>query len=243
MKIAFIADIHSNHLALAAVLQDIGRLGADRIVQLGDAINGPLDPCATLRIVRESGMAGIRGNGERMVVDSALSNPSKSVRFTRECLSKSELEFAGRWPSTLSEDGWLACHGSPRSDTEYLLEDVSAGGIALRRPEKVLEILGTGGSSLILCGHTHVPRVVSLPNGGLVVNPGSVGLPAYSDDQPVFHRMETGSPHARYAVVEGIPGRWSASLRVVPYDWDQAADIAVRNGFPDWAVSLRTGFA
>jgi predicted phosphodiesterase len=243
MKIAFIADIHSNDLALAAVLEDIGRIGADRIVQLGDAINGPLDPCATVRMLRDFGVTGIRGNGERMVVDVALPNPSKSVRFTRERLSKNDSEFAASWPATLSEDGWLACHGSPRSDTEYLLEDVSAGGVALRRPEKVLEVLGTSGSGLILCAHTHIPRVVSLPNGGLVVNPGSVGLPAYSDDLPVTHRMETGSPHARYAMVEGIAGRWRVSLRVVPYNWEQAADTAVRNGFHDWAVSIRTGFA
>jgi predicted phosphodiesterase len=34
-------------------------------------------------------------------------------------------------------------------------------------------------ASLILCGHTHIPRVVRLRDGRIVVNPGSVGCPGY----------------------------------------------------------------
>ncbi len=40
----------------------------------------------------------------------------------------------------------------------------------------------------------------------LVVNPGSIGMPAYTDDTPVPHAIETGAPHARYAVVTCGPG-------------------------------------
>ena len=36
----------------------------------------------------------------------------------------------------------------------------------------------------------------------MVVNPGSVGLPAYTDTEPVKHSMEMGAPHARYAVLD-----------------------------------------
>ena len=43
--------------------------------------------------------------------------------------------------------------------------------------------------SLLLCGHTHIPRTVALPDRSLVVNPGSVGLPAYTEDTPGFHRV------------------------------------------------------
>ena len=61
---------------------------------------------------------------------------------------------------------------------------------------------------LILCGHTHLPRVVALSSGQLVVNPGSVGLPAYADDAPVAHAMQTFSPHASYAILESGPSGW-----------------------------------
>ena len=45
-------------------------------------------------------------------------------------------------------------------------------------------------------------RIVALDHDRLVVNPGSVGLPAYTDTEPVTHSMEMGAPHARYAVLE-----------------------------------------
>ena len=45
---------------------------------------------------------------------------------------------------------------------------------------------------------THIPRVVYLANGfKIVINPGSVGLPAYKDELPVVHKMESGTPHAK----------------------------------------------
>ncbi|EOW6434492.1 metallophosphoesterase family protein [Cronobacter turicensis] len=55
--------------------------------------------------------------------------------------------------------------------------------------------------SLILCGHTHIPRSVEISSTCLIVNPGSVGLQAYDDEHPFFHKMEAGSPHARYAIL------------------------------------------
>jgi hypothetical protein len=102
---------------------------------------------------------------------------------------------------------------------------------------------------LIVCGHTHVPRVTQVSEHCLVVNPGSVGLKAfdYVEDGET-HYLENGTPHASYAVVEeievrGQATRWKASLHRIPYDWDAAAQLAERNQRPEWAFALRTGFA
>jgi hypothetical protein len=43
-----------------------------------------------------------------------------------------------------------------------------------------------------------MPRVVALPDGRQIANAGSVGLPAYEDDVPSWHVVETGTPDARY---------------------------------------------
>jgi hypothetical protein len=77
--------------------------------------------------------------------------------------------------------------------------------------------------------------------GRLIVNPGSVGLPAYEDDTPEYHVMETGATHARYAILERVQGRWVAELVAVPYDYLLAADQARKNNRPDWEIALRTG--
>ncbi len=201
-----------------------------------------MDPCATVRMLKECEAIHVRGNGDRMVFNPECRNPSKSALFARGRLSIEDLAFAATWPAIYQEEGWLACHGSPRSDTEYLLEEVRHDGVSIRNREKITAILGKDYAPLVLCGHTHIPRVVYLPNGCTIVNPGSIGLPAYYDDLPAPHKMETGSPHARYAIVEGAIEQLSVSIRVVPYDWEKAALTAARNGFPEWLHALQTGY-
>jgi hypothetical protein len=100
--------------------------------------------------------------------------------------------------------------------------------------------------SLLACGHSHVPRSVRLGSKLLIINPGSVGLPAYDDDHPYplskFHRIENGSPDARYAVVEKSDGHWRCDLISVPYDHESMALLAEERDRPDWAHALRTGW-
>jgi hypothetical protein len=120
----------------------------------------------------------------------------------------------------------LGVHGSP--------------GIRAARPDEVRARFGARSAGLVLCGHSHVPRVMAL-NGTLFVNPGSVGLPAYDHDHPHDHVVECGSPHARWAIVEHGAQGWQAQLRATAYDWHAAAEQAEAAGRGDWADALRSG--
>ena len=75
----------------------------------------------------------------------------------------------------------------------------------------------------------------------LIVNPGSVGLPAYAGDHPNPHAIENGAPHARYAMLEKTRQGWQVDLRAVPYDHLAQAAVASRQGRDDWAHALATG--
>ena len=77
--------------------------------------------------------------------------------------------------------------------------------------------------------------------GRLVINPGSVGLPAYDHDVPWPHVMEAGSPHARYALLTRGAEGWQIDQVLVPYPWEEAAAQARRNGRPDWGEWIATG--
>jgi diadenosine tetraphosphatase ApaH/serine/threonine PP2A family protein phosphatase len=131
-----------------------------------------------------------------------------------------------------------------------MLETVELDG---QRPASRAEVEARAGghaAGLIACGHTHVPRVVQTGDGRVIVNPGSVGLQAYDSDhplappgQPALYYVENGSPHASYAVVEEVEGGWDVSVHHVRYDRAAAAACAERNGRPEWAHALRTGFA
>src|SRR5690606_31828111 len=111
------------------------------------------------------------------------------------------------WPEVFRHAEFLACHGSPSSDVEYLLEDPLSGSVRLRSISEVEAGL-SGIEGLVLGAHSHVPRWVRVNNLTWVLNPGSVGLPAYSLVSPWPHKMEAGSPCARYAVAEQLEEGW-----------------------------------
>jgi putative phosphoesterase len=228
-RIAILADIHGNVWALDAVLADVRRQGADVLFNLGDVLWGPLEPRATFeRLQREDVLLTVRGNQDREPCDAG--------------------EEAAEWLQSLPEtavfeDEIFLCHGTPSSDETYLLEDVSSGRPLPKSDSEIAGLLGDVGYPVILCGHTHIPRLVSLASGQIVLNPGSVGLAAYSDDQPVPHAMETFSPHASYAILTRTASGWDVAFQKVAYDFEKASQAAASGGRKDWARSLATGRA
>jgi putative phosphoesterase len=241
--IAVVADVHGNTWALDAVLEDARAQGVDRFVDLGDCVAGPLEPARTADRLMSLGALTVRGNNDRAVVDG---DTAPSAAVARSELDERHLEWLAALPATAWVAGQVfACHGTPDDDTTYLLEEVTACGIRRRSPRDVEALLGSAadGAQVILCGHTHLARVLPLSRGAQVVNPGSVGLPAYDDDLPHPHVMESGSPHARYVLLRARDGRWSAEFRTLAYAWDEAAAAARARGREDWAVALETGLA
>ncbi|HDR9049769.1 metallophosphoesterase family protein [Burkholderia vietnamiensis] len=242
MKIAALSDIHGNLAALDAVLDDVRRRGADVIVNLGDIVSGALHPAETADRLIALDLPTIRGNHERQLLERTRDAMGLSDRWAHDTLHERHRAWLAALPerATLGDDVLLV-HGTPASDLDYFLETVTRDGCRAATPDEIAQRAGDEPASLILCGHTHVPRVARLADGRTIVNPGSVGLPAYRDDFPYPHRIETGSPHARYAIVSRTPAGWHAELHTVEYDWQTAADTAAARGRDEWAVALRTG--
>ena len=133
------------------------------------------------------------------------------------------------------------CHGTPTSDESYLLEEMGPNGASLKKTEDILKLINGISQHLIFCAHTHIPRVVYLPNNKIVINPGSVGLPAYEDELPIYHKMESGSHHANYTIVTKIEDDWMIEQISIPYNRDAAIIQSEKNERTDWAVALQTG--
>lgn len=241
-RIAVLSDIHGNLAALEAVLADIEGRGADRIVNLGDICSGALFPRETAERLMALDLPTIRGNHERQVLTLPRDRMGLSDRHAADTMRADQIAWFESLPVQLRlTDEVLMVHGTPRSDIEYWLETVEPTGLRAATAGEVRERADGVDAAVVLCGHTHIPRVVQVEGGPLVVNPGSVGLPAYDDDRPFPHVVETGSPHARYALVERGAEGWSAELLAVEYDWDEAARVARANGREDWARALVTG--
>ena len=256
MRYAVLSDIHGNLTALKAVLADVAQQGADRILNLGDILSGPIQPAETADFLMARDFITIAGNHERQLLQaraSAAMDPQTSDGFAAIKTGAHHAAWVGAHPAFhWLEPDVLMVHGTPGSDLVYWLHtvtpdmgahgscglrDATAGEVAQRLASGPLD---AARASLVLCGHTHIPRAVQC-GATLIVNPGSVGLQAYSDGHPHPHRTENGSPHARYALVERGPTGWNVEHRAVAYDWDEPARIAAANGRPDWAYALTTG--
>jgi putative phosphoesterase len=242
-RIAAISDIHGNLAALDAVLEDIDKRGCDLIVNLGDILSGPLQPAETADRLMALDLPTIRGNHERQLLEQSQERMGASDAYARTCLTDAQMTWLRALPTSLRLDDRVhLCHGTPRNDLEYFLEDIDAAGTRAAAPGLVNERAGDIDAEVILCGHTHMPRSMQLADGRLVVNPGSVGLQAFAwEDHPHPHVMETGSPHARYALLERGTHGWTVAHIAVAYDWESAARTADRHGRPEWAYALRHG--
>lgn len=245
MRIALVSDIHGNLAALEAVAADIRRRGADSVINLGDNLSGPLLPLETAHFLMASGWLSLAGNHERQLLACRPGQEGNTPDgYARAQLGEPELDWLRslRPRHQLTEE-ILLCHGTPDSDCTYLLEANHHGVLSLASAAEIAGCLGGVASSMVACGHTHLPRSVRLATGQLVVNPGSVGLQAFSDDQSGFHIMETGSPDARYAIIEKTASGWLVEHCSIPYDHESMAALAKLRACPDWEVALLHGRA
>lgn len=244
MKVAIISDIHGNDLALEAVLADIDALGITDIVNLGDHVSGPLNAARTADVLMARDIPSISGNHDRYLLTLDPADMGLSDRAAHAQLQPRHIEWLATLPATrIYRDAFFLCHGTPVSDEAYWLEALTAEGVVHQAASSAIEAFATGITQpVILCGHTHIPRAIRLADGRLVVNPGSVGCPGYTDDHPVAHKVEVGSPDARYALIERSGDDWSVTFRAVPYDHQAMSRLAGQRDRPEWAEALASGF-
>jgi predicted phosphodiesterase len=242
MRIAVIADIHGNALALDAVLADLERLRPDLIVELGDSVSGPLRPRETFERLAALGAPAVRGNHDRWLATRARGALGDWDLQAYDELTPAQRSVLGERPlNRVVAPGVLAVHATPTRDDIYLLDEVDGGRIVRAGPDSIRSRLGQVEARLVLCAHSHRADLVHLAGGPIILNPGSVGCPAFNSTSGI---AEAGSPDARYAIVEIMPGgEFRFEQIALPYDHEAAARLAEANGRPEWAFALRTGFA
>ncbi|WP_342562211.1 metallophosphoesterase family protein [Paenibacillus sp. FSL R7-0345] len=241
-SIAVISDIHSNSYALEAVLNDIDSRGIKTIVNLGDTLFGPIDPIKTAELLmKRPHITNIMGNCDRYLLQDQMD--SLTFHYVKPLLTQEINHWIQTFNRTCIIDDLLFCHGTPLSDDEYLLDEVSIHGVVEKSVEKLMSELAFVDQKLIFCGHTHKQKTVWLPDGKWIVNAGSVGLPAYFEDTPHPHYMESKTPHAKYVIVSRNDQSWVLENILLPYDYELAAQRADQNDREDYSYAIRYGRA
>ncbi len=244
MRLAAISDIHGNSAALAAVLDNIDRQEVDLTVNLGDCFSGPLDAAGTAELLAARDFPTVRGNHDRLLYDRPVEEMGNWEAWAIDALSKTTLDWCRSLPLTLEIGDVLLCHATPKADDQNWLDRRGkTHRLVARDLPDVLERAEGVTAPMTLCGHTHTPRSLRLPDGRRIVNPGSVGCPAYLDTrmEPNFVH-QTGAADARYAILDGQGADWTVALISVPYDPAEMVKLAEARGAAGWVRALETGW-
>ena len=202
VRIAALYDIHGNAPALEAVLSEIKDV--DVIVIGGDVVWGPWPRETLTRLQCLHNASFIVGNTDRDVFNRSA-NGKHINDWCADRLTRDQLTFLQSWPATVSLDGILFCHGSPRRDTDRIT--------IATPPDRILAWCEGAKESTIVCGHTHAQFKRPIDRR-MIVNAGSVGNPF-------------GQPGAYWAFFDS--GR---QLRFTPYDTVAVAHRVLDSGFP-----------
>lgn len=242
MKIAVLSDIHGNSWALTEVLKNVLKKKPDLIINLGDSFYGPLNPRETYSLLNDYNIISIAGNEDRLIIENLeRDDNTATLKQVIDNLSADAIDWLYSLPETqILHCHALMCHGTPCSDTTYLLEKICDTCIAVNDPEKIETLLNGSDQKIIFCGHSHTPHIVKA-HDRVIINPGSVGLPAYDDTFPVYHKIENFHSDATYCFVEVNDPEIKSEIISVPYDVDEAVKCAIQCGRNDWAKWLKTG--
>lgn len=241
-KIAILSDIHGNSWALREVLADIESKGVETIINLGDSLYGPLDPQGTFNLLNENEVISISGNQDRYILENLDSNSDLiTLEFVKAQIVDDIVNWLKKLPFDLIYKNEIyCCHASPTSDSTYLLEDIRPDYVTVKDNQEIDRLLKNIKQKIVVCGHSHVSRIVETDKK-IVINTGSVGLPAYDDDLPIPHKMENFCSHARYSVLSFTNNSVNIDQIAILYDCEAAAKIAEENNRNDWANWIRTG--
>jgi diadenosine tetraphosphatase ApaH/serine/threonine PP2A family protein phosphatase len=236
MRLAVIADIHSNLEALESVLACIDQEGVEAILNLGDLVGYNASPNECLELLRGYNVRSLAGNH-----DLALFDPERAQHFNiiayqalmwcREQIHPEFLEFLRGLPLLQEEPGtFLACHGTPASPDTYISYHFQG--------KRVLKhLLRLANIRVCFFGHTHrralwyrdirgkvALRPISYgkmrlsPEEHYLINPGSVGQP------------RDGNPDAAYAIFDDE--EFSIDFKSAPYDIGGAQRRILAAGLP-----------
>ena len=204
MRIAILADIHSNLAAFEAVLEDLKTKGGfEKIWCLGDVVGYGPDPHQCIELLCQYDHLCVAGNHDWAAIgkmDTSDFNPVAAAAsyWTTEQLTADDIKYLEGLPLDICQDDFTLVHGSPREPIwEYMLS-----------AETARDNFACFETDFCLVGHSHVPLVyesqgsmvissqfpedasLKLGKNRLIINPGGVGQP------------RDGDPRASYALYD-----------------------------------------
>jgi diadenosine tetraphosphatase ApaH/serine/threonine PP2A family protein phosphatase len=238
--IAVFGGIYSNHLALAAALEDAHRRGAEAIYCLGDlGAFGPT-PDKVFPLLRDHNIQCIQGNYDNSIGNGlpdcqcGYTDPRDnhfarlSYAYTLANTSAANRAWLRDLPAQrsiqLGRYRVLLCHGSPRKTNEFLWESTTSTHFLER-------LLSEQDADVVLATHTGIKWHRRLTNDRHFVNVGVLGRPENDGKTNVWYALVTASPGFQ---VEFVP---------VTYDQQRlAAEMRAEQLPEEFVETILTGW-
>lgn len=217
MKLAVLADLHSNHFAFERCVEYALRQGVTTFLFLGDYLGDLACPQKTMQLLYRLNdrydCHFVKGNKEDYWLDYKKNgetgwkkgdSTTGTLLYTYRQLTERDLAFFASLPlcRTLSLPGGpplTLCHGTPESTNDKF----SPGS------KRTYALMDSAAGPVILCGHTHIRQRLE-HKGRLVLNPGGVGTPLHSGGKTQF------------LILESAGGRWAERWVSLDYDVEGA---------------------
>lgn len=232
MRIAVLSDIHGNFEAFSSCLNDIERLGVDRIVNLGDAIGYGPQPEEVLRLLETRGIPSLLGNHELAAIDKDFRgdlspHAMSSLEQTLKYLTSSSVRYIKTLPFSLKMGEALMVHGCPPDSPTMYLHYMSLF--------EIKDIFASNRFDIAFVGHTHNLMLIRydgkdlgfdpllqetvqlMPGCRYIVNVGAVGQP------------RDGDPRAKYVIWDNRRG--TLEVRRIVYNIARTANLIMERGF------------
>jgi predicted phosphodiesterase len=227
VRVGLFSDVHGNAVGFDALIADLERHPVDRLVCLGDVIQGGPQPAECLERLRSLDCRVVMGNADWYVLtgdpgpEPETDNQRRAREWTFEQLTEADREYVRSFAPTVDEPPVLAFHGSPTSFDDVILPSTPE--------EDFRRLLGEPDALILAGGHTH-GQFVRRRGASTFLNPGSVGL---SYDHATIDEVPRFDPWAAWAVVDVDRGRLSIEFRRASLDPEEVAKAIEASGLPD----------
>lgn len=239
-RIAVFGGVYSNYLALAAMLADARRRGAEALFCLGDLGGFGPYPDRVYPLLRQRDVVVMRGNYDIALAEGhedcgcgytdPRDNYYAQLSYTYTFTHTSEANK--RWLRTLPDCLRVQlgryrlhlCHGSPRQVNEFLWESTT--------PDCLLEFfLRQYEADVLLFTHTGIKWYRPLPGDRHAINVGVIGRPENDGTPRVWYCLLTAAPALQVAFIP------------VTYDYRQLArDMQQEDLPPEFIDTICSGW-
>ncbi len=214
------------------MLEDLGRLGVDELLCLGDIVGYGADPGPVVDVIAARAVVAVAGNHDQAatgLIGLASFNPyaRRAAEWTAEQLVTAQSGYLAALPLITEHAGATLVHASPRDPGRWPYVISAADGLAAFRAFPTF---------LCFIGHSHLPMVWALGEDRRVVHRRGAGrLPLARHERYLVNvgsvgQPRDGDPLAAYAVWDAEAG-W-VEIRRVPYALSEARGRIHKAGLP-----------